>query len=76
MDEDMKIDQLERLTELTLAARRTVATLLEIEKKSNNARLGELYDILVTLEEADAPARNILARSYNERQKDHNTSWR
>lgn len=76
MDEDMKIDQLERLTELTLAARRTVATLLEIEKSSNNARLGELYDILVTLEQADAPARNILARSYSERQKDHNTSWR
>ena len=67
MDEDMKIDQLERLTELTLAARRTVATLLEIEKKSNNARLGELYDILVTLEAADAPVRSILARSYSEK---------
>lgn len=63
---DEKIGQLERLTELTLAARRTVAALLEIEKGRSNPQMGELYDILVTLESADAPARDILARSYTE----------
>lgn len=65
--DDMKIDQLERLTDLTLAARRVVATLLEIEKNKVDGRMGELYDILVTLEAADSPARNILARSYSEK---------
>ena len=61
---DEKIEQLERLTELTLAARRTVAALLEIEKHKEPCKMGELYDILVTLENADAPAREILAKEY------------
>lgn len=71
---DEKIGQLERLTELTLAARRTVAALLEIEKGRSNPQMGELYDILVTLENADAPAREILTRLYTDKQANQNAA--